>query len=170
MQKRKNKILAIDPGTRYIGVAVFNGKELSYYDVKTIQQRKSPHELLTEGRKIIRMLLEDFRPETLVVEKTMFANIKGSATLNKFTDEIIKIGRKRRLRTHTLSANTVRKRICGNGWASKQDVAREIVARFPELKPYASSDRRWKEEFFYNMFDAVAVGVAVAKRKGSAFQ
>lgn len=104
--KKNNRVLAIDPGTHYIGVAVLDGTKLAYYGVKTLSKR-----------------------------------------------------------VLTLAANVVRKEICGNGWATKRDVAREVYRRFPELVPYLSSDRRWKEEYFYNMFDAVALGVAASSRE-----
>lgn len=164
MNKNK-RILAIDPGTHYIGVAVLDGTKLAYYGVKTLSRQKSPHVILTEGRKVTRGLIDDFRPDILAVEKTFFANNRNSALLNVFADEIVAIGRRKKLRVISLATNVVRKEICGNGWASKRDVASEICRHFLELIPYLSSDRRWKEEFFYNMFDAVAVGVAVLGRK-----
>lgn len=39
-------------------------------------------------------------------------------------------------------------------------VAREIAKRYNELTPYLNSDRNWKEEYYHNIFDAVALGVA----------
>ncbi|HUI30726.1 MAG TPA: crossover junction endodeoxyribonuclease RuvC [Candidatus Acidoferrales bacterium] len=163
-KKKTDRILAIDPGTQNMGFAVFNGKTLVHYGVATIMQRNSSREILTEGRKIIKELLDDFHPSLLVVEKTLFANNKDSAVLNEFTKEIVAIGRKKRIKTLTLSANTVRKEICGDGMAGKQEVATKMVEQFPELKPYLHSDRRWKEEFFYNMFDAVCLGAAALRR------
>lgn len=170
MKKKKDRVLAVDPGTHHIGFAVFDGKELIHYGVKTILRGKPYREVLREGRKVIRMLLEDFRPGALLIERTRFENIKGSATLNKFTDEIERIGKTKRLRIRTFSANTVRKVICGNGWATKRDVAQEVCRRFPELRPYLSSDRRWKEEFYLNMFDAVALGMAYSHKTPSSQQ
>ncbi len=163
--KKNKRVLAIDPGTHYIGVAVLDGTKLVYYGVKTLSNRKSPHDILTEGRNIIRGLIDDYKPKTLAVEKTFFANNKNSALLNLFADEIVAIGKRRRLRVVTMAANVVRKEICGNGWATKRDVAQEVCRRFPELVPYLSSDRKWKEEFFCNMFDAVALAVAASTRK-----
>lgn len=163
-RKKNNRILAIDPGTQNMGFAVFDGKKLVLYGVTTIRRRKSSREILMAGREIIRELMDDFRPGSLVVEKTLFANNKGSATLNKLTEDIITIGRKKRIKTLALSANTVRKEICHDGMAGKQEVAVKMVERFPELKPYLYSDRRWKEEFFYNMFDAVCLGEATLGR------
>ncbi len=163
--KKNNRVLAIDPGTHYIGVAVLDGTKLACYGVKTLSHRKSPHDILMEGRKLIRELIDDFKPKTLAVEKTFFANNRNSALLNVFANEIVAIGKRKGLRVKLLAANVVRKEICRNGWASKRDVAQEVCRRFPELVPYLSSDRKWKEEFFCNMFDAVALGVAVSIEK-----
>ena len=163
--KKNNRVLAIDPGTHYIGVAVLDGAKLAYYGVKTLSHRKSPHDILMEGRKLIRELIDDFKPKTLAVEKTFFANNRNSALLNVFAGEIVVIGKRKGLRVKLLAANVVRKEICRNGWATKREVAQEICHRFPELMPFLSSDRRWKEDFYLNMFDAVALGIAASLRR-----
>ena len=166
MSKNKaQKILAIDPGTKYMGVAFFEGKELIYHGVITIPNMKSPREKLQEGRRIILRLIQDFKPEILVVEKTFFPNNKNSVLLNAFTNEIQSIGKKQGLQVSTFAANTVRKHVCGNGFASKEETAKVLVAKYPELKPYLTSNRRWKEKFYRNMFDAVALGLVALENK-----
>ncbi len=168
MSKSKSqKILAIDPGTRNIGVAFLEGTELIYFGVKTIRQKKSSAEVLQEGKKIIHRPIKDFKPTTLVVEKTFFPNNRNSITLNTLAKEIQKIGKSHRLKVLVIAANTVRKNICGNGLASKNEVAKVVVARFPELKPYLTSDRRWKEKFHRNMFDAIALGLMILSAKNN---
>ncbi len=158
---RKNKrILAIDPGTRNMGIAVLDGEILAYYGVKIIRGVKSPHEKLKTGRKIILELIKDFRPHAMVVEKTFFANNRNSALLNVFADEIQALGKRKKMMVSCIAANTVRRVICGNGSASKREVARILVSQYPELRAYLSSDKRWKEDHHYNMFDAIALGLA----------
>jgi len=159
MNKNKlQKILAIDPGTRYMGIAFFEGRELIYYGVKTIRKMAHAQDTLREGRKIIARLIQDFKPTTLVVEKTFFSNNRNSALLNVFADEIKVIGKRKGLKVIAYAANTVRKGVCGNGAASKDEIAKVIVSYYPELRPYLTSDRKWKEKFYRNMFDAVALG------------
>jgi len=51
------------------------------------------------------------------------------------------------------------------GEASKEEVAKVFVAKYPELKVYLTQDKAWKERYHQNMFDAVALGI-LAKRKG----
>jgi crossover junction endodeoxyribonuclease RuvC len=160
--KKRLKILAIDPGTKYMGVAFFEGKKLVYHSVVTIPVSNSSREKLQEGRRIILRLIHDFKPEILVVEKTFFPKNTHSTLLNAFTREIQNIGKKQGLEVSTYAANTVRKHICGNGFASKEETAKVLVTKYPELKPYLTSNRRWKEKFHRNMFDAVALGSVIS--------
>lgn len=164
MTKKKTKILAIDPGTKEMGVAFLEKGKLIHYGVKSIKKKRSPHETLKEGRKIVTRLISDLKPEILVVEKTFFANNRNSSLLNVFSDEIKAIGRRKRLKVLSYAPNTVKKFICGNGRASKEEVAKVIVSKYPELKVYINNDRKWKERYHQNMFDAVALGMMAANR------
>jgi crossover junction endodeoxyribonuclease RuvC len=163
MSQNNSKILAIDPGTREMGIAFFDKAKLIYYGVETIKKRKSPSETLRKGRKIILRLIKDFKPKVLVVEKAFFANNRSAALLNVFVDEIRAIGRRKGLKVMSFAPSTVKKAICGNGRTGKKEVARVIVSKFPELKVYLTQDRAWKELYHQNMFDAVALGMMALK-------
>ena len=165
MPKQNSKILAIDPGTREIGIAFLEDEKLIYHGVKVIKDRKSPHEKLKEGRKIILRLIKDFNPQSLVVEKAFFAQNRNASLLNVFVDEIKAIGRRKNLKFISYAPSTVKKYICGNGRASKEEVAKVVVAKYPELKVYLTQDRAWKEKYHQNMFDAVALGIMAVERK-----
>jgi len=162
MKKKNNKrILAIDPGTKYIGFALLESEKLIHYGVKTIQRMRTSQQTLQEGKRIILRLIEDFRPDIMVVEKTFFANNKDSVLLNTFTYKINSIGKRKGLKVLSIATNTARKVVCGNGIASKEEVARAVVSKYPELKPYLISDKKWKERYFMNMLDAVALAVYI---------
>ena len=154
MPKHK-KILAIDPGTREMGIAFLEGERLIYHGVKVITHRTSSHEILKQGRESMIRLIKDFRPDILVYEKSFFTNSRNSALV----DHIKAIGRRKKLRVVGYAANTVKKFICGNGRASKHEVARAVIGRYPELAVYLDQDRKWKELYHLNMFDAVALGM-----------
>ena len=155
----KTKILAIDPGTRAMGVALLQDYKLIYHGVLTIKRGKSPHETLAEGRKTILRLIADYKPDVMAVEKTFFANNRNSAILNVFADEIKAIGKRKGLEVYGFAPSTVKKFITGNGRATKLEVAKVVIAQYPELKVYLNQDRKWKEEYHLNMFDAVALGI-----------
>ena len=59
----------------------------------------------------------------------------------------------------TYSAQLVRKHLVGDGWAGKREVAHAIARRFPALRVYLTQDRAWKERYWFNMFDAIALAL-----------
>lgn len=157
---RRSTILALDPGTRRMGVALMDGRKLIYHGVKTLRQGGTPHDRLDEGRRAVLRLIRDFHPDVLVVEKAFFSRSRNAALLNVLIDEIRAVARQRGIAVLGLAPSTVKKRVCGDGHATKQDVARAVVARYPELSVYLGQDRKWKERYHGNMFDAVAVALA----------
>ena len=146
-----------------MGIAVLDGDALIYHGVKTILVRLTPHERLNAGRAVVVRLIQDFGPTVLAVEKAFFAQNRNAALLNVLVDEIRAIGRRHELEVRPLAPSTVKKGICGTGAATKREVAEAVVARSPELNVYLGQNRKWKERYHGNMFDAVAVGL-VAQR------
>jgi len=165
MAKTNLKILAIDPGTRHMGYAFLDKGKLLYYGVKLIGKKKSPHETLKEGRKIVLRLINDLKPNILVIEKTFISNNRSASLLNVFFDEIRAVGKRKKLRVLSFAPSTVKKFIAKDGWAKKKEVAKAICSKYPELKVYLTQDRGWKERYHQNMFDAVALAeMAMAQR------
>ena len=161
MPKRK-RILAIDPGTRHMGVALLDGGRLIYHGVKDIPGVGSPHDRLKEARRTVLRLIRDFRPNVLAIEKAFFANNRNVALLNVLVDETRTIAKRKGLAVVSFAPSTVKKFTCGNGRASKRQVARVVVAKYPQLGVYMTQDRKWKERYHQNMFDAVAIGMMAA--------
>lgn len=100
----------------------------------------------------------------LAIEKAFFANNRNASLLNVLVDEIRAIGRRRKLTVIMYAPSAVKKFVCGNGHASKKEVAEGVVAKYPELGVYLTQDRKWKERYHQNMFDAMALGMMAAAR------
>ena len=164
MPRNTRKILAIDPGTRHMGVAFLDRGKLLYHGVKSIAVGRSPHETLREGRRLISRLLADLSPDVVVVEKTFFARSRNAALLNVFADEIKTIARRSGRPVIGYAPSTVKKFVTGDGHASKAEVARAIARWHPELRVFLTQDRAWKERYHQNMFDAVALGMMAELR------
>jgi crossover junction endodeoxyribonuclease RuvC len=156
----KNRILAIDPGTREMGVAVLESGKLLYSAVEIFRKLRSPQEQLRQGRAAVTRLIRDFRPTVLAVEKTFIGKNRNAALLNVLADEVCALGRRKGLAVARFAPNTVKKIVSGYGWATKEEVAQAVAAKFPELKAYLPPDRNWKRRRQLNMFDAVALGIA----------
>ena len=115
MLKRKSRILAIDPGTRIMGVAFLDKGRLIYHGVKVIKKGKSPNDNLQYARRIILRLIKDFNPQILVVENAFFARNRKAYLLNVLIDEIKAIARRKQISVISFSPSTVKKFITGNG-------------------------------------------------------
>jgi Holliday junction resolvasome RuvABC endonuclease subunit len=86
--QNSTRILAIDPRTREMGFADLQGYALIDHGVKVIKRGRSPQETLDRGMAIVAGLIEDFRPEVLIIEQTFVGRNRNAALLNVFTDEI----------------------------------------------------------------------------------
>jgi crossover junction endodeoxyribonuclease RuvC len=158
MHTKRMKILAIDPGTREIGVAVLDGQQLVYYGVKTVQGRRSPTEVLGRIQKITAGLIERFRPSFLAIEK-MFLLQKSASLLVVAAEEIKATARQHGLTVYEYAPTLVRKMVCQSGRATKQEAAKIMAGRFPELCAYLDQRTKWEALYYANMFDAVALAV-----------
>jgi crossover junction endodeoxyribonuclease RuvC len=141
MSQTETRILAIDPGTRLMGVAFLDDGKLVYHAVKVIARGRSPQETLQRAKGVIVRLIDDLEPETIAVEKTFFSRNRNTALLNVLFDEIRAVAKKTQLQFVAYAPSTIKKFTCGNGRASKKEVATVIVAKYPELKVYLTQDR-----------------------------
>lgn len=135
MNKDKSKkILAIDPGTREMGVAFFDNKRLIYHTVKTTSDKKTPHEKLNEVRNMVLRFINDFKPDLIAIEKTFFANNRNASLLNVLGDEIEAIAKIKNVRVVSYAPNTVKKEICGYGHAEKKKQQEPLLLNILSLK------------------------------------
>ncbi len=158
MDNTSSTILAIDPGTRELGVAVLRGGELLFYGVKTVTNRKNPQRVLETISGYIRNLLKKYRPTYLAIEK-MFVTQKNSALLVVAAEQVKATAKEANLPIYEYAPSTVRKRLCQTGRATKRETAEVLAGRFPELKRYYLRTAAWERDYYSNLFDAVAIGV-----------
>lgn len=156
------RILAIDPGTVHMGVAVLEGPNLIHYGVRSFRKHRPAHEFLLATNRVLDALIREYRPAILAYEKTFFAQAKASALLNVQEAEVKRIGARAGLRLVGYSPARVRKLLCRDGRADKRRVAEFLAVRFPELAGYRNAESQRRERYWSNMFDAVAVGAVCA--------
>ena len=158
MFKKKTRILAIDPGTKEIGVAVLDEEELIYYAVKTIRDRGTAQKVLRQAVAVVIDLIATHQPDCVAIEK-MFVVQKSAALLSVVAEEIKSAARGTGLDVYEYAPTTIRKFICQTGKATKEEVAKIVAGRYPELARHLNSVTRWERKYYANMFDAVAVGL-----------
>ena len=158
MRKRIDTILALDPGLRELGYAVLSGRRLVTGGVLGLRQ--TPKEVrLAEARKHVRSWLRAHRPRVVVAEKTYRHPVPWLNDLHRLTLSVRRAAARRSIAFATYAPQRVRRHVVGNGWATKSEVALAIAHRYPTLRVYLTQDRRWKERYWQNMFDAIALAL-----------
>lgn len=151
-------ILAIDPGTKELGVALFQGCELCYFGVKTIKQKPSEQAVLQEMIRLVMALIRHYKPQVLAIEKTDHLQYR-TALLHLVAATLKSTAQEQGLTVYEYDPAMVRRRICQRQDASKQRTAKRLAAFYPELNQYRQPGSRWKELYWAHLFDAVALGL-----------
>src|SRR5581483_9337505 len=106
-----NTILAIDPSTRDLGIAIFVDDDLAYYTLKTIRPRHPRRARLQTVSEVIERLIRDFEPSTLAIEHVPLVQ-KSEALLSVVADEIRITAASAGLVVKEYDPRQVRSRIC----------------------------------------------------------
>jgi crossover junction endodeoxyribonuclease RuvC len=152
-------ILAIDPGIRELGYAVLRGHRIQTCGVRPLGLLPQPRRL-PEARRLIRHWVGAHRPGTIVLERTTRNPETPSLhQLFRLARWTARLARTKRIHVATYAPQSVRKSVTGDGWASKRELAAVLASHYPALRVYLTQDRRWKERYFLNLFDALGLAV-----------
>jgi Holliday junction resolvasome RuvABC endonuclease subunit len=158
MRKTPETILALDPGLRELGYAVLAGRRLAASGVLNLRELPRPRRLAA-ARGHVQRWAHAYQPHAIVVEKTYPHPLPWLDRLHTLTRGVRRIASSRNAAFAAYAPQTVRKGLVGNGWAKKPEVAVAVAHRFPQLRVHLTQDRRWKERYWQNMFDAVALAI-----------
>lgn len=154
------RLLAIDPGIREMGIAVFDDEKLIHHGVLCLRDRRSPKDIRAYDQDLLRTIILDYHPDLVALERTMIGNAGNSEALNRVSAYIRRLCRRQSVPMRVLAASTVKKHLTGDGRAGKTAVARAVARRYPELRAYLRQKAKWKTRFQANRFDAVGLGMA----------
>jgi len=160
---RKLNLIAIDPGHREIGFAHFDGNELVDYGVKSLRRSKPKLNPLDVLKSVLGRFFREKSPSVIAIEKNSFSKIYQNLPVMRVIKIIQDMANRNNIPIYEFAPSTIRKEICNDGRATKREVSKIISARFPELIVYLESNRRWRERYYQNMFDAVACGLTYLK-------
>jgi len=158
MRKTPDTILALDPGLRDLGYAVLSGKRLVTSGVLSLRT-VPPAGRLRAIQDALSAWSRGYRPRTLVLEHIPKRPLDALAGLPALGRRLRRLAKRSRLKLAVYSARTVRQTVVGDGWAGKREVAKTLATRFPQLRVHLTHDRKWKEHYWQNMFDAIALAL-----------
>jgi len=157
-------ILAINPGTRYLGLALFQGNQLKDWRVKILKGRWSQKKL-NKALGIITAFAERYQPGLLVVKR-----LHPSRTSRGLESLIIHLRRlclRKRISVSQYSIKQLEDSFCGDQPKNKRNLAQAVAANYPELygelnaeypQPKPGEKEKKKNPYHIRMFEAVALG------------
>ncbi|HZS45852.1 MAG TPA: crossover junction endodeoxyribonuclease RuvC [Blastocatellia bacterium] len=157
-----NTILAIDPSTRDLGVAVFAAGHLAYYAVKSVRPQRPRRALLQSIAYIIEHLINEFEPSVLAIERIALLQ-RSEAMVSVVTDEIRMMAIDFGLVIYEYDLALVRRLICQSPDATKQLTMLALCNHYPELSQYVDGQSKGRMRHYGHLFDAVAVGLVCAR-------
>jgi len=155
-------ILGIDPGARQLGVAVFKGRELIFYAVKTIKEENTAKTLLRLCQNILGLIAE-YKVDYIALEKVVFVQQHRSLVkvISEHVKEIIKA---ENIPLFEYNPKIVRKFICRFQKPTKANTARILAGKYPELIRYFNAPKTWQKRYYAQLLDAVAVGFVCSRQ------
>src|SRR4029077_4239748 len=95
MPKESPRILAVNPGTRYIGFAAFRGPELLDWGVRVISA-KTQRGGIWVADQIVKETMDRFQPNSLAVKRPHSS--RSSISLDRLAGSIRDLSRRRNLK------------------------------------------------------------------------
>jgi len=157
MNFSQNIILAIAPGKRELGIAVFVGVDLVYVSVKTIKHRKSRKFLLKEINEILQKLFEGFQVKT-VVSKAISQYQKRSPDLEPIVELIKYESAQKELQMTEVTLEEIKSALCESEKSTEKKAFETLLISYPELERYYNRPNKWQNDYYAFLLSAVAVG------------
>ncbi len=157
MRNNSQTVLAINPGTRYLGMAVFHGNQLQDWRVKILKGRWSK-EKLKKALTIISTWIERHRPDLLAIKRLHPS--RSSRGLNSLQTQIQRICLRKKLPLTQYSIKYLETVFCPEERKNKRSLAEAVAADYPELYHELNIEKLRKNSYHMRMFEAVALGAA----------
>jgi Holliday junction resolvasome RuvABC endonuclease subunit len=163
MPKEPPRILAVNPGSRYVGFAAFQGPELLDWGVRVILA-KTPRGRVRVAGRIVTEAVERFQPDTMAVKRLHPS--RSSPSLDRLAGSIKELARRRKLKIHQYSILELKAVLCPAAKGNKRRLAAEVAATYPVLSLYLQKELANRHPYHLRMFEAVALGVVWYRRSG----
>ena len=155
MAKRPITILGINPGSRYIGMAVFRGPELRDWRVKVIKGKWSK-EKTAKALTIISGFIERYQPKALAIKR--LHRSRSSPELDRLVVKIKALSRRKGMKLREYSIEDLEACFCPGERSNKKKMAESVASQYPVLFPELMKERSNKNPYHLRMFEAVALG------------
>lgn len=163
MPKNPLKILAINPGTKYLGIAVFQNNDLRDWAIKVIPGKWSMEKLI-KIQAVMSELFSQHHPDTIALKS--LDPSRRSGNLESLVTEIQTMAKKKGIAVHEYSIEDLKRFYSPEERINKRMLAELVAAEYPdlfhelerELKIEPVSGKKHLKKYYGRMFEAAALG------------
>lgn len=153
-------VIAVSPGTRYLGFALFDGSRLLDWGTKAIRpgdyDEKSSH-----AAAVMTAIIEGSAPQILVLRKP--DERCASLVLGRLATELTDLARERGLRVYSFNLGFMKQILGREERTTKRELIENAVAEYPFLRHELEAEQASHEAYHDRMFDAVILGMATRR-------
>ncbi len=155
MLKKPLTVLGINPGSRYLGIAVFQGPLLRDWRVKIIKG-KGPKEKMKKIKEIVSSFIELYRPNVLAIKRLHPS--RSSQNLKQLVARIRELARRKGLKVYQYSMEDLEVFFSPEERINKKKLAEIITSKYSVLIHELKKEKDNQNPYYIRMFEAVALG------------
>jgi len=152
MARETLRIIGINPGTRYLGLAIFCGSELRDWQVKNTEGKWSDDKM-TKITSMLLSLIDSYDANVLAVKRLNPS--RSSPNLNKLASTIENLSKMRKLRIYHYSIDEIKRYFQQR---SRKGLAEIMASEYPVLCHELRKEQANLNPYYIRMFEAVALG------------
>jgi Holliday junction resolvasome RuvABC endonuclease subunit len=150
-------ILGINPGTRYLGIAVFHGAELRDWRVKVMKGKWSK-EKLVKISSMIADFIERLQPDVLAIKKLHPS--RSSKNIDKLIEELKMFADTKKIPVYEYPIKFIEAFLWPARKVNKRQLAELMADKFSMLFSEWEKEKNGKNSYYMRMFEAVFVAYA----------
>jgi len=157
MAREAIRIIGINPGTRYLGIAVLDGSELMDWRIKVLEGKWS-EEKLKKTTEILSELFNQYEPNALAIKKLHPS--RRTENLLRLTNKIKEFARRKKIRVCQFALKEIEKLFIEDKTLNRQNLMEAIAKQYPMLYHELKKEQNQKNPYYFRMFDAIALASA----------
>jgi Holliday junction resolvasome RuvABC endonuclease subunit len=163
MAKETLKILGINPGTRYLGIAVLQGPELMDWRIKILKGKWS-EEKMQKALGIVSDFMERHQPNILAIKKLHTS--RRSENLLRLANKIKEFSKRKKIKVYQYSIKEVENLFIEDEKLNKRNLIEVMAKRYPILYHDLNREKSHKNPYYFRVFEAVAMASACSQKLG----
>ena len=160
MREKPKTILGINPGAKYLGIAVFQGNELKDWRIKAFKGKWSK-EKMDKVLEIISDYVIVFEVDVIALKKLHLS--RSSEGLNQLVASIEEYGFTNGLDIKLYTIKDLEKSFSPKKRINKKQLAEIVTLEYPFLFHEFEKEKNHKNPYYIRMFEAVALGALCSR-------